>query len=83
MNYRKITQLVADKLSPAEAYTFMCLASKSDYATLESSVNQDTLTKIVDGIFPSLTKLNYSHEVQIALSHILFSNYQCKKNHLN
>lgn len=49
MNYRKITQLVADKLTPAEAYTFFCLASMSDFNTYESSVNQDTLTKIVLG----------------------------------
>ena len=46
MNYRKIPQLVADELRPIEAYTYLLLASKSDYNTLESKVNQSTLAKL-------------------------------------
>ena len=45
MNYRKIPQLVADELKPLEAYTYLLLASKSDYNTLESKVNQSTLAE--------------------------------------
>ena len=45
MNYRKIPQLVADELKPLEAYTYLLLASKSDYITLESKVNQSTLAE--------------------------------------
>ena len=43
MNYRKIPQAVADKLRPIEAYVYLLLASKSDYKTEESNVNEDTL----------------------------------------
>ena len=43
MNYRKIPQAVADKLRPLEAYVYLLLASKSDYETNESNVNEDTL----------------------------------------
>ena len=43
MNYRKIPQAVADKLRPVEAYVYLALASKSDYKTEESNVNEDTL----------------------------------------
>ncbi len=46
MNYRKIPQLVADELKPLEAYTYLLLASKADYNTLESKVNQSTLAKL-------------------------------------
>ena len=46
MNYRKITQLVADELRPLEAYTYLLLASKADYNTLESKVNQSTLAEL-------------------------------------
>ena len=45
MNYRKIPQSVADELRPLEAYTYFLLASKSDYNTLESKVNQSTLAE--------------------------------------
>ena len=45
MNYRKIPQLVADELKPLEAYSYLQLASKSDYITLESTVNQSTLAE--------------------------------------
>ena len=46
MNYRKIPQSVADELRPLEAYTYFLLASKSDYNTLESKVNQSTLAEL-------------------------------------
>lgn len=46
MNYRKIPQLVADELRPLEAYLYLLLASKSDYNTLESKVNQSTLAEL-------------------------------------
>lgn len=45
MNYRKIPQSVADKLKPLEAYVYLVLASKSDFKTNESNVNEDTLAK--------------------------------------
>ena len=47
MNYRKIPQAVADKLKPLEAYIYLVLASKSDYETNESNVNEDTLAELV------------------------------------
>lgn len=46
MNYRKIPQAVADKLKPLEAYIYLVLASKSDYETNESNVNEDTLAEL-------------------------------------
>lgn len=46
MNYRKIPQAVADKLRPIEAYTYLALASKSDYETNESNVNEETLAEL-------------------------------------
>ena len=46
MNYRKIPQAVADKLKPLEAYIYLVLASKSDYETDESNVNEDTLAEL-------------------------------------
>jgi DNA-binding MarR family transcriptional regulator len=46
MNYRKIAQAVADKLRPIEAYVYLALASKSDYETEESNVNEDTLAEL-------------------------------------
>ena len=46
MNYRKIPQAVADKLRPIEAYVYLALASKSDYETDESNVNEDTLAEL-------------------------------------
>ena len=46
MNYRKIPQSVADELRPLEAYTYFLLASKSDYNTLESKVNQSTSAEL-------------------------------------
>ena len=45
MNYRKIPQSVADKLKPLEAYVYLVLASKSDYKTNESNVNEDILAE--------------------------------------
>ncbi len=46
MNYRKIPQAVADKLRTLEAYVYLALASKSDYETGESNVNEDTLAEL-------------------------------------
>jgi DNA-binding transcriptional ArsR family regulator len=46
MNYRKIPQSVADKLRPIEAYVYLALASKSDYETNESNVNEETLAEL-------------------------------------
>ena len=45
MNYRKIPQSVADKLKPLEAYVYLVLASKSDFKTYESNVNEDILAE--------------------------------------
>ena len=46
MKYRKIPQAVADKLTLLEAYIYLVLASKSDYETDESNVNEDTLAEL-------------------------------------
>lgn len=43
MNYRMINNRIADVLSPLEAYTYFCLAIKSDFETFLSNVNQTTL----------------------------------------
>lgn len=45
MNYRKLNNGIAEVLSPAECYTYFCLTLKSNFETLESNVNQDTLAK--------------------------------------
>lgn len=47
MNYRRITEKIADKLNLSESYTFYCLAMKSDFNSLESHVMQETLAKVV------------------------------------
>lgn len=69
-NYRKITELVADKLSPAEAYTYLCLASKSDYNTMVSSINQDTLAMIVDGTKDAEDEKKVSNRVRTIQNHL-------------
>jgi len=43
--FRKITEKIAGKLNPKEAYLFYCLALKSDINTYESNVKQETLAK--------------------------------------
>ena len=43
--YRKITELLAGRLKPKEAYLFYCLALKSDFLTNESYITQDSLAK--------------------------------------
>lgn len=45
MQYRKITELLAGRLKPKEAYLFYCLALKSDFITNESYITQDSLAK--------------------------------------
>ena len=45
MQYRKITELLAGRLKPKEAYLFYCLALKSDFLTNESYITQDSLAK--------------------------------------
>lgn len=47
MNYRKITEDICGNLTLSEVYTYYCLAMKSDYETLESNVNEDTLAEYV------------------------------------
>lgn len=41
--YRKITEKIAGRLNPKEAYLFYCLALKSDIDTYESNIKQETL----------------------------------------
>ncbi len=48
MNYRMINNRIADVLSPLEAYTYFCLAIKSDFGTFLSNVNQTTLAQIAN-----------------------------------
>lgn len=48
MNYRKITEKVANNLTLSQIYGFYVLAMKSDYNTLVSYINQDTLASLVD-----------------------------------
>ena len=45
MNYRKLNNRIAEVLLPSECYTYFCLTLKSDFNTLESFVNQDTLAE--------------------------------------
>lgn len=45
IQYRKITELLAGRLKPKEAYLFYCLALKSDFITNESYITQDSLAK--------------------------------------
>ena len=45
IQYRKITELIAGRLKPKEAYLFYCLALKSDFITNESYITQDNLAK--------------------------------------
>ena len=45
IQYRKITELIAGRLKPKEAYLFYCLALKSDFITNESYITQDSLAK--------------------------------------
>ena len=47
MNYRKITSRIQN-LNPNEAYTFYCLALKSDYNTLESHIKQENLLEFIN-----------------------------------
>lgn len=42
--YIRITEKMAGKLKPKEAYLFYCLALKSDFVTYESDIKQETLT---------------------------------------
>jgi len=58
MNYRKIPQSVADKLKPLEAYVYLVLASKSNFKTNESNVNEDTLAEAA-----KLTRETISHHI--------------------
>ncbi|MDH6306277.1 DNA-binding MarR family transcriptional regulator [Parabacteroides sp. PF5-5] len=48
MNYREITELIANLLSLTEAYTFLCLAIKSDRDTYESNIKQDNLAAYIN-----------------------------------
>lgn len=41
--YRKITENMAGRLKPKEAYLFYCLALKADFRTNISNVKQETL----------------------------------------
>lgn len=43
--YRKITELLAGRLKPKEAFLFYCLALKSDFITNESYITQESLAK--------------------------------------
>ena len=52
MNYRKLNNRIAEVLLPSECYTYFCLTLKSDFDTLESFVNQDTLAEY-SGVDPS------------------------------
>ena len=45
IQYRKITELLAGRLKPKEAYLFYCLALKSDFLTNESFITQDSLAE--------------------------------------
>lgn len=47
MNYRMINNHIADRLSLSETYSYLILALKSDYETLVSNINQETLAAMV------------------------------------
>lgn len=46
MNYRKISESVADKLTLSEIYGFYVLSMKSDYKTNESHIKQSTFAEL-------------------------------------
>lgn len=48
LNYRKITERIADNLTLAQIYGFYVLAMKSDYNTNESHINQTTLAQLLN-----------------------------------
>ena len=48
LNYRKITEKIADNLTLAQIYGFYVLAMKSDYNTNESHINQTTLAQLLN-----------------------------------
>lgn len=43
LNYRKVSKHIAGKLGLLEAYTYYCLAMKSDYKTGESNITWENL----------------------------------------
>lgn len=55
MYVRKITENIR-KLKPKECTTFMALALKSDYHTLKSSVNENTLAEELGVSLPTIKR---------------------------
>lgn len=86
LNYRRITERVADKLSLAEIYGFYILAFKSDFESMESNVNELTLAELL-GISEStikrwIKKYKTLGLIQVQTGNILKENGQwIKKNH--
>ena len=85
-NYRRITERVADKLSLAEIYGFYVLAFKSDYKTMESSVNEMTLAEILQISESTIKRWIKKYKelglIQVQTGNIRKSNGQwVKKNH--
>lgn len=62
MNYRKITNLIT-KLKPNEAYTYFCLAVKSDYNTLESHIKQKNLLTFINGTGGKITERTLKNHI--------------------
>ena len=78
MNYRKITTRVADCLKPLQAYIYLGLAMKSDYETLYSNVNEDTLAEYLDVHSNTISK-NILYFQREGLIHINRQNYPDKR----
>ena len=81
--YIRITEKMAGKLKPKEAYLFYCLALKSDFVTYESDIKQETLTneygiKDVDQIREWLYKFQSYGLLRIIKSNIKgkYGNFQ-------
>lgn len=47
MNYRRITEMIGNHLNLTEAYTYFCLAIKSDRESLFSKIKQENLAKYI------------------------------------
>lgn len=85
MNYRKLNNRIAEVLSPSECYTYFCLTLKSDYKTLVSNVNQDTLAEYV-GVEEStiqrhISKFEDEGLILIDRETKIKNDYIFKKNH--
>jgi DNA-binding MarR family transcriptional regulator len=84
MFYRKITEDII-KLKPKEAVTYLALALKSDYQTLKSSVNEETLAEDlgidVRTIKRHIKKFKDMHLIEVDTKYLYKQGNTIKKNY--